>query len=86
MYALNLGNDNRILSACIVLSVGNYGGMPVVSELPEGDVSDYKYINNEYVYEPLAKPEPAPTLTERVEQTEADIEFIAMMTGVDMEV
>lgn len=67
MYALNLGADNRILSACIVLSIGNYDGMPIVNTLPDGDVTDYKYIDGEYVYDPLPKsvaPDPVPTTDE----------------------
>lgn len=61
MYALNLDTDNRILSACTVLPIGTYDGMPIVDTLPEGDIIDYKYINNEYVYDPLPEPEPTPT-------------------------
>lgn len=57
-YALNLSEDNRILSAWKVLPNGNYEGMPIVETLPEGDVSDYLYIDGEYVYDPLPEPEP----------------------------
>lgn len=57
-YALNLAEDNRILSACVVLPNGNYGGMPLVNVLPDGDISDYLYIDGQYVYDPL--PEPVP--------------------------
>lgn len=83
MYALNLSEDNRILSVCVVLPIGyvdeegnptneengipvydivdgKYHGMPVVETLPDGDVTDYKYIDGVYVYEPLPKPEPMP--------------------------
>lgn len=55
MIALNLGTDNRILSACIVLPNGNYDGMPIVGELPDGDVTDYRYISKRYVYDPIPK-------------------------------
>lgn len=58
MYALNLGEGGRILSACVVLPTGNYDDMPQVESLPEGDVSDYKYIGIEYIHDPLPKPEP----------------------------
>ncbi len=64
MYALNLAENNRILSACVVLPNGNYDGMPLVDVLPEGDITDYLYVNKQYVYDPLPKPEPpepAPT-------------------------
>ena len=59
MYALNLDTENRILSA----TFDEYAtdDMPKVETLPEGDITDYKYINNEYIYEPLPEPEPTPT-------------------------
>ena len=56
MYSLNLSEDKRILSACICLDGFEYEN--IVDELPEGDVTDYKYIDGEYVYDPLPKPEP----------------------------
>lgn len=57
MYALNLAEDGRILSA----TEDKYGteGQPRVEELPTGeteaekDISNYKYINGEYIYAPL---------------------------------
>ena len=63
MYSLNLAENNRILSACVVLPNGNYEGMPLVDELPEGDITDYLYADGQYVYDPLPEPEqpePAP--------------------------
>lgn len=51
-YALNLAEDNRILSACVVLPNGNYDGMPIVVTLPEGDSSEYLYVEGEFVYDP----------------------------------
>ena len=58
-YALNLDADGRILSA----TYESYAvpGMPIVDTLPDGDVTDYKYINSEYVYDPLPAPEPKPS-------------------------
>lgn len=67
MYAIKLAEDNRILHICTVLKVGNYDGMPIVDTLPEGDVTEYKYINGEYVHDPLpkeAEAEPEPTAEE----------------------
>jgi hypothetical protein len=55
-YALNLAEDKRILSACVVLPDANYDGMPIVKKLPEGNISDYRYIDGKYVYDPLPKP------------------------------
>lgn len=57
MYALNLTDDCRILSAWVVLPNGNYDGMPIVDYLPEDDITDYLYVDGKYVYEPLPEPE-----------------------------
>lgn len=56
-YALNLAEDNRILSACVVLPNGNYGSMPIVDIFPDGDITDYIYINGEFIYDPIPKVE-----------------------------
>ena len=58
MYSLNLSEDKRILSACVCLDGFEYKN--IVDALPEGDISDYKYIDGEYVYDPLPEPEPQP--------------------------
>ena len=57
-YALNLAEDNRILSATYEKYAVD--GMPIVETLPEGDISDYLYVNGEYIYNPLPIPEPTP--------------------------
>ena len=58
--------------------------MPIVEALPEGDISDYLYVDGEYVYEPIPEEEETePTPTE-MEQLRADVEFIAIMTGVEL--
>ena len=56
-YALNLAEDYRILSATEEKYAGE--GQPIVDELPDGDISEYRYIDSEYVYDPLPPP-PAP--------------------------
>ena len=58
MYSLNLAEDNRILSVCVCFEGIEYDN--VVDSFPDGDITDYKYINNEYVYDPLPKPQPEP--------------------------
>lgn len=66
MYALNLNEESRILSACIVLP-STPADMPRVDALPEGDINDWLFVNGEYVYDPLPvppKPEPEPTADE----------------------
>ena len=56
LYALNLGDDGRVLSA----TEDQYGaeGQPRVATLPKDDLYDYKYIDGEFVYDPLPQPEP----------------------------
>ena len=57
MYALNLSEDNRVLSATFAQFAAP--GQPIVNELPEGDISNYKYIGSQFIYDPLPVP-PAP--------------------------
>lgn len=73
MYALNLAEDNRILSA--TLDEFAPEEQPRVEELPEGDITDYKYIDGEYEYDPLPKPEPieTPSLDERLNSLENNV-------------
>ena len=54
-YGLVLNYDKRIIDA----PVQRYAPADaiIVDELPEGNLQDYLYINGEYVYEPLPKPE-----------------------------
>ena len=56
-YALNLNDDNRILSACVALP-NTPADLPRVDTLLEGDVSDWLYQGGKYVYDPLPRPEP----------------------------
>ncbi len=61
--ALNLDSDNRILSA----TYDQYApaSQPRVDTLPDGNISDYLYVNGEYVYDPVPpEPEPQPTADE----------------------
>lgn len=74
MYSLNLSDDNRILSACVCLDYFEYTN--VVDILPEGDISNYKYIDGEYVYDPLPEPEPQP-----VEPTADDVLDVLLGIG-----
>lgn len=61
LYALNLDDDGRILSA----TYDQYAPpeQPRVTQIPDDNIADYKYIDGEYVYDPL----PAPTEPEPVE-------------------
>ena len=84
MIALNISEDNRILSACKVLPHGNYTNMPIVESLPEGNLPDYQYINNEFIYNPLPK-EKIKEAPSQLDIIEAQITYTAMMTGTLLE-
>lgn len=59
MYALNLAEDGRILS--VTYEQFAAPGQPVVDALPGGNVSDWKFVGGQYVYDPLpVPPEPTP--------------------------
>lgn len=72
-YAFNIGEDGRILSA--TYEEFAYKGMPIVDALPDGDVSDYCYINNELVFNPMAKPEYEPTAQDDTDAMLVDHEY-----------
>lgn len=55
-YSLNLGENGRILSVCNCLEGQTYEN--VVDTFPDGDVTDYRYENGEFIHDPLPKPEP----------------------------
>ena len=81
-YALNLADDGRILSACFV-SEYTPADSVFVDELPEGDVSEYLYVNGQYEYNPLPKPEQPeaqPTDAERI--TELEEALAMLLSGV----
>lgn len=82
MYALNIDTEtNRILSA--TFSQYATSDMPIVDVLPEGSITDYLYVDGKYVYEPIQTKKVERPIGE-TEQLRADIEFLALMTGVEL--
>lgn len=84
MYALNIDTEtNRILSA----TYSQYAPptQPRVDTLPEGNITDYLYVDGEYVYDPLPEPEPQPLAPTDPERLRADIDFIAMMEDIPLD-
>ena len=82
-YALNLAEDGRILSATFPQYAPE--DAVIVDVLPEGNIADYLYINNEYIYEPL----PVTEVEEKPSQLdiiEAQVTYTAMMTDTLLEV
>ena len=71
-YALNLDEDGRILSVTFEKYAPD--DAVLVDELPEGDVSNYRYVDGEFVYDPLPEPEypeTEPSYEERIAELEA---------------
>lgn len=64
-YALNLAEDNRVLSATYEEFAAP--DMPIVDTLPDGDISDYRYVNGEYIYDPIPMPDTTPRAADNYE-------------------
>ena len=81
MYALNLAEDGRILSATYPQYAPE--DAVIVDVLPDGDISGYLYLDGQYVYEPLpepVQPEAEPTDAERIAQLEEALDML--LSGV----
>ena len=75
-YALNLAEDNRILSATFEQYAPE--DAILVDELPDGDISDYLYQDGVYVYDPL----PDPEVPDPVEPETNDVSWDAMAEAI----
>lgn len=83
-YALNLAEDSRILSA----TYEKYAHRDAVlaDELPDGNITDYLYLDGKYVYDPLPETEPAEHAPTQLDLIEAQVTYTAMMTDTLLEV
>ena len=80
MYALNLAEDGRILSA----TYPEYApaDAALVEQLPEGNIAEYCYIDGDYIHDPLpeeTRPEERNT-EERIAELEEALELL--LSGV----
>lgn len=85
MAYVKINKKGRVESVSYVDHLGD-GEIEVT--LPDGDPFEYRYESGEWIHDPQESvPEPVPktALENKVEKNEADIAFIAMMLGVDME-
>lgn len=83
MFALNLGENGRVLSATLPEYAPST--QPQVESLPEGDLYEYLYVDGDFIHDPLPKQEeetPAPTQLDRVE---AQTMYTALMTDTLLE-
>lgn len=74
---IKLDNNNRIIGWCAI--GGMDGNVVQVQQLPDGQYTDYLFIDGQYVYSPLAKTQedsPAVDLQERVKQLQQQNESL----------
>lgn len=64
MLVLNLDENKRILSAWDKLPGADYGDRPIVDALPDGNLYEYRYVDEEYIYDPLPSTEEETKLTQ----------------------
>lgn len=62
-YALNLAEDGRVLSVTYPQYAPD--DAPLVDSLPDGNVADYRYIDGEFVYDPLPEEPKAVVISPR---------------------
>lgn len=84
MHVLNLSDDNR------VLSVGTYycdipEDAVCVESFPEGDIYEYRYVDGEFIHDPLPVEEIIETPSQ-LDIIEAQVTYTAMMTNTFLEV
>ena len=82
IFALNIADDGRILSSTYDEYAPSY--QPRVDALPDGDISDYRYVNGEYIYDPLPAPEKEPTQEERIAQLEEELKAAKILLGLEV--
>ena len=82
MVVLNLGQDGRILSAAFQ----EYAPCDALAaaELPEGDITQYRYEEGVFVYDPL--PQQDQQIPTQLDRIEAQLVYTAMMTDTLLEV
>lgn len=83
-YALNLDENGRVLSASFV-SEFTPDNEARVDELPDGDIYDYRYVDGQYVYDPVPVEE-VEELPTQLDLIEAQVTYTAMMTDTLLEV
>ena len=82
-YALNLAEDGRVLSATYERFAAP--GAVLVEAIPEGNLSDYRFQDGDFVYDPLPEPDPVPEEPSQLDRVEAQAVYTAMMTDTLLE-
>jgi len=88
MYAINLNSENRILRATEERFADSESylveSLPTGESEKEKDISNWKYINSQYVYDPLPDPEPQPEPID-IGKLDAQVLYTALMTDTLIE-
>ena len=82
-YALNLAEDSRVLSATFEKYAP--ADSVLVDELPDGNLSDYRWQDGTFVLDPLPEPESEPETPSQLDRVEAQVTYTAMMTDTLLE-
>ena len=79
-YALNLAEDGRVLS--VTEEQFATAGAVLVDSFPDGDVYEYRYVNGEFVHDPLPveEVEEKPTPEQRIAELEEALALL--LSGV----
>ena len=72
-YALSLAADGRVLSATYEQFA--HADAVIVDNLPEGNVADYRYVDGEFIYDPIP--------VEEVKETPSAEEVLYALLGVN---
>lgn len=85
-FVLDLTEDNHVAMAGIY-HVEIPQGAITVDEIPdEGHpITDYRYENGEFIYDPLPEPEPFDPGPSIIDRLEAQVVYTAMMTNTMLE-
>ena len=85
IYALNLAEDGRILS--VTYDRFAPAEQPRVETLPDGDITEYRYVCGEYIHDPMPipdEPEHQPTQEERIAQLEEELKAAKLLLGLEV--
>lgn len=81
MYALNISENGRVLSATFAKFAK--GNVVMVNELPDGNISDYLYVDGSFVYDPIPKAEePEGNLSNEERIAELEEALNALLEGL----
>lgn len=75
-YALNISETNAVLSA--TYEEFAWEGCPIVDHLPEGDITDYDFIDGEYVLNEERKAE-RERAEEEAENLATEADYLALL-------